>query len=234
VRTLVAVLGMHRSGTSAVAGTIEQYGFEVGPVSEHNRFNPRGNRELRALVKLHDRILERSDGSWWQPPAEVSIEDDDYRKRDEVLATLTGARVAVKDPRMLLVLDLWRDLEPKWVGVIRNPVAVRSSLERRARERGRPELDAAGWEALWRGYNKMLLAELERAPFPVVDFDRPDLDGQVRSALAFHGLDVGGEPRFFEPELVNERPGAGWREHVVSAESVRLWDRLAARVPAPS
>jgi hypothetical protein len=234
-RTLVAVLGMHRSGTSATAGTIQQYGFEVGSVSEQNRSNPRGNRELRGLLKLHDRILKRSGGSWWQPPEEVSIAEDDCRQRDEVLATIPGERVAVKDPRMLLVLGLWRDLEPRWIGVIRNPVAVRSSLERRARERGRPGLDGAGWEALWRRYNRILLAELERSPFPVIDFDRPDdLDGQVRAALAFYGLDVVAGRTFFDPELVRERVDPAWREQVHSPESVVLWERLAAQAGVPA
>jgi len=234
-RTLVAVLGMHRSGTSATAGTIQQYGFGVGAVSEQNRSNPRGNRELRKLVKLHDRILERSGGSWWQPPADVSIEADDYRSRDEVLATIPGEQVAVKDPRMLLALDLWRDLEPRWIGVIRNPVAVRSSLERRARERGRPTLDSAGWEALWCQYNRILLAELERSPFPVVDFDRPDnLDEQVRATLAFYGLDAVAERTFFEPELVRERVDPAWREQVRSQESMQLWERLAAHTGVPA
>ena len=233
-RTLVAVLGMHRSGTSATAGTIQHHGFEVGAVSEQNRSNPRGNRELRGLVKLHDRILERSGGSWWQPPEEVSIDQDDYRTRDEVLATIPGERVAVKDPRMLLALELWRDLEPRWIGVIRNPVAVRSSLERRARERGRPALDAAGWEALWCRYNRILLAELERSPFPVIDFDRPDdLDEQVRAALAFYGLDAVAERTFFEAQLVRERVDPAWREHVHSPGSVQLWERLAALVGVP-
>jgi hypothetical protein len=234
-RTLVAVLGMHRSGTSATAGTIQQYGFEVGPVSGQNRSNLRGNRELRGLVKLHDRILKRSGGSWWQPPEEVSIAEDDCRQRDEVLAMIPGEQVAVKDPRMLLVLGLWRDLEPRWIGVIRNPVAVRSSLERRVRERGRPGLDGAGWEALWRRYNRILLAELERSPFPVIDFDRPDdLDGQVRGALAFYGLDVVAGRTFFDPELVRERVDPAWREQVHSPESVELWERLAVHAGVPA
>ena len=51
---------------------------------------------------------------------------------------------------MLLVPELWRDLDPRPIGVIRNPVAVRRSLERRGRERERhPELSAARWEELW-------------------------------------------------------------------------------------
>jgi hypothetical protein len=225
---------MHRSGTSATIGTIQQHGFELGLVSEANRFNTRGNRELRGLVKLHDRILKRSGGSWWQPPEVVSITDEDRRRRDEVLAAIPGELVAVKDPRMLLLLDLWRDLEPLWIGVIRNPVAVRASLERRARERGGRPLDAFGWEALWRHYNRILLAELGRTPFPVVDFDRADeLDAQIRTALSCYGFDAEGERTFFESALVHERTDAGWRDRALSPESIALWERLVDQAELP-
>jgi hypothetical protein len=225
---VIAVLGMHRSGTSATVGTIQQYGFHVGPVSGANRFNARGNRELRALSRLHDEMLGRSGGSWWQPPkGPVSTAPDDRRDRDEALATIAGERAAVKDPRMLLLLDFWREIEPMWIGVYRNPVAVRASLERRAQQGGGPLLDGAGWEALWCHYNRNLLGELERAPFPLVDFDRPaELDTQVRAALAFYGLESDVQTTFFDEHLVNERADAGWRDEVLSVESVELWDRL--------
>ena len=57
-RTLLAVLGMHRSGTSATAGILQELGIELGPVSERARFNARGNREIRELNQLHNAILE--------------------------------------------------------------------------------------------------------------------------------------------------------------------------------
>ena len=82
---VVAVLGMHRSGTSAVAGMLADHGVELGPVSEQNRFNPRGNREIRELNRLHDRVLERSGGSWWEPPARIRARPSDYRRRNEIL-----------------------------------------------------------------------------------------------------------------------------------------------------
>ncbi len=170
---IVAVLGMHRSGTSAIAGMLADHGVELGPVSEQNRFNPRGNREIRELNRLHDRILERSGGSWWDPPARIRARSGDYRRRNEILHSIPGETIGVKDPRLLLVLDLWRDLNPRPIGVIRNPVAVRESLERRAHERRRrhPQLSAAGWDELWLIYNRALLAEHRRDPFPVIDFD---------------------------------------------------------------
>ena len=55
---LVAILGMHRSGTSAVAGMLAEQGVEFGPVRMRNRFNRRGNRELPALNRLHEELRE--------------------------------------------------------------------------------------------------------------------------------------------------------------------------------
>jgi hypothetical protein len=230
-KTLVTVLGMHRSGTSAVAGTVQEHGVELGPVSERARFNARGNREIRELNRLHNAILARSGGSWWEPPGKVRLRRSDFRRRDDVLGAIPGGTIGAKDPRMLVILDLWRDLHPKPIGVIRNPVAVRKSLERRARERGErhPQLSGASWEELWVTYNRALLDELDRQPFPVIDFDRhADLDAQVRAALAFHGLEAGAESRFFDRDLVGQRVDE-WRPQVISSEALDVWDELAGR-----
>jgi hypothetical protein len=227
--TVVTVLGMHRSGTSAVAGTIEQHGVELGPVSKRTKFNARGNREIKELNKLHNSILKRSGGSWWEPPRALHVRPEDARKRDAVLERIPGQTIGVKDPRILLVMELWRDLDPKPIGVIRNPVAVRHSLERRARERGKPhpQLSSEAWEQLWITYNAALLRELRRSAFPVIDFDRgADLDSQVRAALAFHGLESGTESGFFDRELVGQDVGE-WREQAISAEALELWEELA-------
>src|SRR3954452_7525745 len=95
-RTTVAVLGMHRSGTSAVAGMLADHGVEFGPVSERNRFNPRGNREIQELNRLHDRVLEGSGGSWWQPPARIRVRRRDVRRRNEILTKIHGETIGVK------------------------------------------------------------------------------------------------------------------------------------------
>ena len=234
-RTTIAVLGMHRSGTSAVTGMLADLGIELGPVSERNRFNPRGNREIRQLNRLHERILERSGGSWWQPPERVRVRSADRRRRDEILVRIEGPVVAVKDPRMLLCLELWRDLDLRSIGVIRNPVAVRRSLEHRARERGErhPQLSSEDWEALWIAYNRALLEEHSRRPFPIVDFERTDeLDAQVRAALRHWDVEPAGDSSFFEGELVSEA-SADWRAAVASPEALALWDELAARAVSP-
>ena len=238
---LILVLGMHRSGTSAVTGLLEEQGIEVRTTRgrELNAFNPRGNRENRELRFLHDEILQRAGGSWYAPPAEVGIEAGDRERRDAQLAEYEGETRAVKDPRLLLVMDLWRELDPARLGVIRNPVAVRGSLERRslrkrpnqkrARQHQNPVLEPVRWEELWCVYNRALLAEHEREPFPIVDFDRAEeLDVQVRDALTALGLESTGTSDFYDPELATA-VDPRWREKALLPESVELWDRLSER-----
>jgi hypothetical protein len=115
--------------------------------------------------------------------------------------------------------------------VIRNPVAVRNSLGRRARERGErhPQLSPAEWEQLWAIYNRALLEELERAPLPLIDFDRhAELEEQVQAALAFHGLEAAADSSFFDRELVGHHLDE-WRSQVVHQPALELWDELARR-----
>jgi hypothetical protein len=226
---LLLVLGMHRSGTSAVTGMLADHGVELGPArAKQNAFNPRGNREILPLRRVHERILERAGGSWYEPPDEVEVTDADRSDRDAVLAGIEGDVIGLKDPRMLFAMDLWHELEPLRLGVIRNPVAVRRSLEHRASEGMGPVLVPAAWEALWRRYNRALLAETEREPFPVVDFDRvEDIEGQVRAALRAHGIQPAGEASSFDHSLVSAGAGEDWRPDAEPA-SVELWERLQA------
>jgi hypothetical protein len=233
--TLIAILGMHRSGTSAVAGMLAAHGVEFGPVRTRNRFNRRGNRELPDLNRLHEELLERSGGSWWNPPASVEVTPEQVRRRDEILGTIPGDRRAVKDPRMLVCGALWRDLELKRIGVIRNPVSVGRSLARRAAERPHkhPQLSPREWEDLWASYNRALLAEHRRSEFPIVDFDRVyDLERQVSDALRFCGVEAGGESGFFDRDLVGQASEADWRAEASSDEALAVWDALT-RIAQP-
>ena len=209
---LVAILGMHRSGTSAVAGMLADHGLEFGRVRERNRFNRRGNRESPELNELHEAILERGGGTWWRPPAEVAVRAGDLRRRNKILGAIEGDPIAVKDPRMLVCRALWSDLELSPIGVIRNPVAVRSSLARRAAERPEkhPQLSAREWEHVWVVYNRALLEWHRRSPFPLVDFDRPDeLQTSVSAALEFWGHRGGRGVRVLRPRPRERRRRRG-------------------------
>ena len=67
----VLVLGMHRSGTSALAGALEAMGFAVGPdddVMPADVGDPEGYFELLSIVRANDDLLARFGGRWDSPP----------------------------------------------------------------------------------------------------------------------------------------------------------------------
>jgi hypothetical protein len=67
----LVVLGMHRSGTSAITRTVNLLGVPLGASDDlmpANEGNPTGYWESRALVDLNDEILACFGGSWSAPP----------------------------------------------------------------------------------------------------------------------------------------------------------------------
>ena len=65
-RVCILILGMHRSGTSALAGTLGLLGVTMPahPIAA-NPTNPTGHWEPERLVRINDRMLAEA-GSGWQ------------------------------------------------------------------------------------------------------------------------------------------------------------------------
>jgi hypothetical protein len=198
---VIAVLGMHRSGTSAVTGSLEQHGLFLGEVSTEDRHNPRGNREARAMRLLNEGILRANGGAWDNPPARVAWQPEHEEQAREFLAEHAGRELwGFKDPRTLLTLGGWRELVPdlERVGVFRHPLRVARSLARRN------EMSTDAAVALWQAYNEPLVAELRREPFPLICFDDEPAVLQAKLRVAAQALDLPGVPTgegFFAAEL---------------------------------
>lgn len=165
---VVAVLGMHRSGTSALVGSLQQRGLFLGAHSTQNRHNLRGNRENSRVLRLHEAVLGDSGGSWREPPAAVEWSPERLDEARAILAEYAGRPLwGFKDPRTLLTFEGWERLIPdiELVGIFRHPASVARSLA------SRPNLPVTDPLGLWRTYNERLLALHRRRPFPVVCFD---------------------------------------------------------------
>src|SRR3954453_22283434 len=68
---VVAVTGMHRSGTSLAARAVNLLGVSFGSADSLLRpgpDNPAGDWENRAMKELDDELLAALGGSWDQPP----------------------------------------------------------------------------------------------------------------------------------------------------------------------
>src|SRR6202008_1146188 len=58
-RTCIAVCGMHRTGTSAVARTVNLLGADIaGDLIEPGTDNIRGYWESKSVVQIHEQLLE--------------------------------------------------------------------------------------------------------------------------------------------------------------------------------
>jgi hypothetical protein len=170
-QVVVCILGMHRSGTSCLAGTLEEAGVFLGDVFRKNRHNAKGNRENQRIIQFHDNMLAEHGGSWHAPPAEMRWSARHRQQRDDIIASYCDApQWGFKDPRTVLALDGWLEALPqlRLVGIVRNPLAVAESL------RARNGFSLAHGLALWTRYNERLLTYQVRLEFPLLSFDRDD------------------------------------------------------------
>jgi hypothetical protein len=172
---------MHRSGTSCLTGSLQQGGLFLGTVHEWNEYNRKGNRENQDVVNLHESVFKANALNWkeplrpsswktlWMHPAPV-WEPQHIARAHEILAEHTDQPLwGFKDPRTLMLLKGWRKLVPdmQFVGIYRHPMAVAQSLA------SRPALPVTVEEGLqmWYIYNRELLRQHRRQPFPLLCFD---------------------------------------------------------------
>lgn len=221
--TAVVVLGMHRSGTSAVAGMIASAGLASAGEAVRNWDNARGHHEMLDLVRLNERVLAASGGSWLKAPRELVWSDADARERDRLLALRVDGRPALlKDPRMLLVWPFWQasQVPMRVVAVVRHPVAVARSL---ASWRG---MSLAEVVALWIAHNRPMV----NLGAPMVNFDAADVPAQLAAAL---GADLDALSAGFDPALVHH--DGALNHHVPGlAEALELYRALGGVEPISS
>ena len=233
----VVVLGMHRSGTSCVAGMLVAHGFIPPGTVVRNWDNARGHFEATAVVRLNEAVLAHSGGHWLSPPSSVRWTAEQADERDAFLA---GGDSVLKDPRTLLTLPFWRaSAHPmRFLGIVRAPLAVARSL---SSWRHMPLPDGL---ALWQAHNAALLeAHRTSDPFPLLDFDQPEADFLAAVHVAFAQLGVAADAdvlhQSYARELVHHDAHAEARGAVeIEALHVELRARCLgashARSAAPS
>lgn len=146
IKKAIIVLGMHRSGTSALAGTLGLLGCAT-PLTQLAAAddNPKGFFEASNVAKLNDSIL-KSAGSYWSDwrqinPAwfESTSADEFIVPAQEILAEEFGKKhlIALKDPRICRLAPFWiravkeSGFTPHIIHTHRNPIEVAQSLKTR-------------------------------------------------------------------------------------------------------
>jgi len=145
-RTAILVLGMHRSGTSALTWLLGQLGAALPKDAiAASGDNARGYWESQALVKADDQLLRVARSSWFDPrPLDLSrLSPDGLRSRkNRIREAIEGAwgdarLLAIKDPRQCrcvpVIADVLRDmgLEPRALLMLRSPAEIARSVASR-------------------------------------------------------------------------------------------------------
>lgn len=141
---MIFVLGMHRSGTSALSGMLCKSGFDPpSDLMPAHPDNPLGYWESFGVCVLNDEYLSAQKASWRSPSnLPIGWKDDPkteiWRRRmlQHVEMVFAGATVPViKDPRFCILLEglsPWLEsnsIQPYILLPIRDPLEVASSLE---------------------------------------------------------------------------------------------------------
>ena len=229
------VVGMHRSGTSAVANVLLRLGLTLPDETDlivPGPYNERGYWETHRFVAYDDRVLRHFGGTWSAPPAPAAgweLADDTTMAelragaREFARVELTDPHLVLKDPRLCITLPLWRTVfepAPVAVLVLRDPLEVARSLEHRN------DFPLTLSLALWRRYVQQSVAAVEGLPVFVVEYgellrDPAHWVGAIGSFLAEHGLpvgsDVSGAIEALAPDLRHHRDPADTDDGALAA-----------------
>lgn len=251
-RVVLLVVGMHRSGTSAVSGALNRLGVAVpGELLPPAPQNPLGFFENRHFVALNDAILDRLGARWDSlvpPPqaalgavARFALSD---RIRSLLREELAGQALSLfKDPRLCVTAPIWLEalaaegFDTRALLPIRAPEEVARSLETRD---GLPRpLGLALWlhnvlaaERATRGLRRSILrydAFLAdwRSAFATVA-DHLELRWPASITNAGPEVDV-----FVRPDLRHHRQGARPSADALGALCNRAWSALCELAEDP-
>jgi hypothetical protein len=179
----ILVLGMHRSGTSAVTGVLDKLGIPVpGEMLPAASDNPKGFFENKASFEFNHNLLNHF-ASRWDDPLAIALENFEASGLaapfEDALATIIereflGTSIfALKDPSLCRFLPIWHKVLER-VGVATRPlIALRHPVEVAGSLKVRDGLPRAKTFLIW--LQHMLPAERQTR-------------GMIRTFLSYDGL----------------------------------------------
>lgn len=145
-RTALVVLGMHRSGTSALARVLSMMGCDLpNTLIGANESNETGHWESERVRNLNNEILSSAGSDWldwteFNPDWYTSPKSEEYKRK--LISTVESefddrGLMILKDPRICKILPIWSaslramDIRPAYIFFVRHPFEVAGSLKHR-------------------------------------------------------------------------------------------------------
>lgn len=175
------ILGMHRSGTSMLSGCLNMMGVNLGTtIMGADISNETGHFENQDIVLTHD-ILLHNLGCRWDMIGNFPEGWDKSKAAEKASKTLkdiikqqfsNNGPFILKDPRMCRLMPLWipllndMDINPCFVIIIRHPMEVALSLQKRN------GFDLLKGHLLWVVHNRDALNACRSQIYTIVTFDQ--------------------------------------------------------------
>ena len=145
-KTAVVVIGMHRSGTSAIARVLNLLGCDLPKtLLEANEANEKGywesplfnrlNDEILALAGMNWRDWKKFDEGWFEQPLISELKEKALALLDSEFGS--SKLFVLKDPRICRLTRFWYEVlgafkaTPLTLCITRNPLEVAASLHKR-------------------------------------------------------------------------------------------------------
>lgn len=138
-KKLIVVIGMHRTGTSAVAQMLEQFGVSFGNnLIESATDNPNGFYEDKEVVAINETLLAANSMNWDITSLKPLVDFPNVADAKSFIEDFTRKYniCGIKDPRLSLTIPLWEPIFPSGIDVsycytLRHPLAVAHSIMQR-------------------------------------------------------------------------------------------------------
>ncbi len=172
----ILVLGMHRSGTSLVSGLLNLMGAYLGPeklLGSASYDNQKGFWERLDVKDINNRMLALVNCDWNNISGlDLNLISEktsyEYSTIERIVAEMNENQPwAIKDPRMCLLLPLWRRFldNPVCIIVSRSPIEVAMSLYTRNK------MPLHQGIALWEAYTLSMLQNSADMARIIVHYD---------------------------------------------------------------
>ncbi|MDO5484254.1 MAG: glycosyl transferase family 1 [Desulfovibrionaceae bacterium] len=239
---LVLVLGMHRSGTSAMTRSLQCLGVDLCDSLIGHPCNPKVFFEDTDLCACNKTLLSGLGKEWHSPDMLDTTAlmrmsgDSPGRQALALIQNKTAGRaiLGLKDPRMCRLLPFWRPvlaaagLEVHALLALRHPSSVAHSLARR------DGMSSEHSHALWLLHTLDALSGSRGLPRMVVDYDM--LLAEPERQVQRLGIFLSREPDaaqladfahdFLDKTLCHHQSGP------TSAQGASLWEDMALRLYA--
>ncbi|MGU5599370.1 sulfotransferase family protein [Aeromonas caviae] len=119
-RRWILVLGMHRSGTSAIAGALAYNGIAFGDsfIELQGDVNEKGFWEHAELVAINEALLKELGAAWFDPFSLMTQFEQGWRPSDALFGRMCAflrhpefadaQQCGLKDPRLSVLLPCWQ------------------------------------------------------------------------------------------------------------------------------